>query len=436
MTNKQEYSTEIKKQFGELKTKTDLLNILNLAKKDLCCDDKAELFTWRQLNYHRYNSLNPKRYESFSVKKKSGGVRVITAPNAGLKAIQKCLNHIFQLCYKPDSHAFGFVSDKSVVDNAKVHIGQNYIYNIDLKDFFPSIESGRIYKRLMSKPFNLNSELASFITDLCCHTMEVERKNEQGAFEKVVRTVLPQGAPTSPMLTNIICEKLDRKLSRLAQNHNLKYSRYADDITFSGMHNAFDNNSSFVSKMQEIIVKEGFTINDKKTRLQKHCVRQEVTGLIVSQDRVNVTKRYIKELRGILHCWEKYGYDDVVKRFTPRYAAEKGHVKKRNPLINVVRGKLLYLKMVKGLESKMYQTLKGRFDKLVSEPDRKFLNDVIDIWETNGIEAAMLYYYKNVSRTQHHESKRNDRHEKDNIGGADGYLPISSDELNAIIDNL
>ena len=383
MTNKNEYSTEIKSRFGALKTKNDLLNLLNLVKKCVY-GQTAKPFTWHQLNYHRYGSLNSKRYESFSVKKKSGGVRIITAPNAGLKAIQTCLNYIFQLCYKPNSHAFGFVPGKSVVDNAKMHIGQNYIYNIDLKDFFPSVESGRVYKRLMSKPFNLNSEIASFIADLCSHTMEVERKNNQGDFEKVVRAVLPQGAPTSPMLTNIVCERLDRKLSRLAQNHNVKYSRYADDITFSGMHNAFDNNSSFVLKMQEIIVKEGFTINDKKTRLQKHCVRQEVTGLIVSQDRVNVTKRYIKELRGILYCWEKYGYDKVVARFHPRYVTEKGHVKKGAPsIVNVVRGKLLYLKMVKGWNNPAVIKLMKRFDELIyngcdKSNDTKFSNNNLD----------------------------------------------------------
>ena len=391
---------KIQEQFTQLMTVEDVVALINLAKSDII-GESCEPITIKQFNYHRYNSLNKKRYSSFSIKKKNGGERIIYAPNSGLKVIQTCLNYIFQLCYSPSNSAYGFVEGRSVVDNARQHIGQNFVFNIDLKDFFPSIEAGRIFKRLQVKPFNLSHEAASAITDICCHKMTVERMNKDGRFVKTTRNVLPQGAPTSPILTNIICEKLDRKLLKLATNFNLKYTRYADDITFSSYYNAFEDTSDFIQNMKSLIAEEGFFINEKKTRLQKHNARQEVTGLVVSNDRVNVLKKYIKDLRGILFCWEKYGEEEVLKRFIPRYKEEKGHIKKGEPDIkNIVSGKLLYLRMVKGADNNTYQNLQARFDKLCGINPNQKLEEVLAIWERQGIDAAMKKYYKKDSNKE------------------------------------
>ena len=392
---KEVISRKIQECFAHLTNVNDVVALVNLAKSDLYGDSYKPI-TVKQFNYHRYIFFNKNRYFSFSIKKKSGGKRMICAPNQGLKSIQTCLNYVFQLCYAPSASAYGFVAGKSVVDNARQHIGQNYIYNIDLKDFFSSIEAGRIFKRLQVKPFNLPKEVASAITDICCQTMEVERRNKDGMFIKDKKNVLPQGAPTSPILTNIICEKLDMKLLNLATRYNLIYTRYADDITFSGHYNAFDDTSAFIQNMKKIITDEGFFINEKKTRLQKNNSRQEVTGLVVSKDRVNVSKKYVKELRGILFCWEKYGKGELLKRFLPRYKDEKGHIKKGEPAIeNVISGKLLYLRMVKGEDNSTYRKLQERFCKLCGKDPNQFLEKILNIWEQTGMDAAMEEYYRN-----------------------------------------
>lgn len=178
--------------------------------------------------------------------------------------------------------------------------------------------------------------------------------------------VLPQGAPTSPIITNMICDKLDHRLGGLAHRFGLNYTRYADDITFSSMHNVFHENSDFRKELLRIIGDQGFVLNEKKTRLQKRGSRQEVTGIIIS-DKLNVSQKYVRDIRNILYMWEKYGHTVAYAKFFPRYKEEKGHIKKGNPdLVNVIDGKLMYLKMVKGEDDSVYQRLYAKFQSLVA----------------------------------------------------------------------
>jgi len=395
----EEQIQKIKSHFASMQKKEDLLDLLNSVKQ-LLYADKAKPFELKHINYHVNPKTNPHRYFQFSVKKKSGGERIICAPCKGLKEIQNCLNLVFQVLYRPHKNAFGFIPDKSIVHNAKNHIGNHYIYNIDLKDFFPSIDQARIWGRLQYPPFNLNKEngrldVANMIASLCCHEMVVERLNNEGNWEKIQKNVLPQGAPTSPVLTNIICERLDYSLTGIAKKFGLRYTRYADDITFSSMHNVYQKDSEFVKELESIICVQGFAINNSKTRLQKTGYRQEVTGLIIS-DRVNVQQKYIKQLRKWLYYWETYGYDRTLTYFLPKYLDDKGHVKNVNPKMeNVLSGKLEYLKMVKGSKNSTYLKLNERFEKLISQAKPSFITFALNIWEREGIEKAMEYYYKN-----------------------------------------
>lgn len=335
--------------------KTALLTLLNDAKQEYL-GDKAYPFELKQITYYSNPASNVKRYIDFEIPKKSGGKRKISAPVDGLKIILRCLNMILQEIYEPSKYAMGFAKNRSVVDNAKKHVNQNYVFNIDLKDFFPSVIRARICARLKVKPFAFSDDIARMISGLC--TMKVKDGD-------TVKYVLPQGAPTSPTLTNIICDRLDHKLAGLAKRFGLNYSRYADDITFSSSHNVYQEDGDFRQELNRIITEEGFTINDKKTRLQKRGGRQEVTGVIVCE-KTNVTKKYVKEIRNLLYIWERYGYDEAVKSFHPRYKAEKGHVKKHNPnLYAVLEGKLLYLKMVKGENDSVYKRLQGKYDSLM-----------------------------------------------------------------------
>ena len=131
------------------------------------------------------------------------------------------------------------------------------------------------------------------------------------------------------------------------------------------MQNVYNEGGEFRLELLRIITEQGFTLNDAKTRLQKRGSRQEVTGIIVS-NKLNVTQKYVREIRDLLYIWEKYGYGDAYAKFFPKYKSEKGHIKKGKPdLIHVLEGKLLYLKMVKGENDSVYVRLHEKFQRLV-----------------------------------------------------------------------
>lgn len=501
MKVEQAHIDQIKIAFEKMQSKEDLLHLLNVA-KPLVYGEKAVPFVLKQLTWYSNPKLAINRYTEFKIKKKSGDDRTINAPVEGLKAIQKTLSFVLQCVFEPHKAAMGFVRDKSIVDNAKIHVGSRYVYNIDLKDFFPSIDQARVWKCLQLKPFNLNNKnqeveekviskifsfdnikeelnftharlletkkgvflhlikytdskesyisikiddtisfpgktldekvndiknnyaiyayvtdkgtflklihntdvknktqklilsrllISNIIASLCCTEMEVERKNNSGNWEKVKRNVLPQGAPTSPIITNVICHRLDYLLTAVTKRFGLKYSRYADDMTFSSMHNVFQKDSEFLKELHRIVFEQGFHIKESKTRLQKEGFRQEVTGLVVN-DKVNVQKRYIKQLREWLYKWETYGYNKANSFFIQNYIKEKGNVKKGIPnMTMVLDGKLQYLKMVKGDKDGTYLKLKDRFDALYDKISP--INSILDVWENEGIDKAMEIFY-------------------------------------------
>ena len=348
----------IRKRAAELNSKEDLLLLLNEIVKDELGKDDAFSFSMKQLTYYSNPNNVRGRYRHFSIPKKSGGKRNIAAPTKGLGNILYYVNILLKAIYQPSDYAMGFVEGRSVVDNAMRHIGQNYVFNTDLENFFPSIEQPRVWKRLQLNPFNFKQPIANILAGLCC----IKEKNDDGT----VKYILPQGAPTSPLITNAICDTLDRRLSGLARRFNLHYSRYADDITFSSMHNVYKEDGVFRTELKRIIEDQNFKMNEAKTRLQKIGERQEVTGLTVS-NKVNASTAYVAEVRNLLHIWEKYGYNEAYKRFYPKYKESKGHVKKGEPLLeNVLYGKLQYLKMVKGYKDPVYAALQARYDKLTS----------------------------------------------------------------------
>lgn len=169
-----------------------------------------------QLNYHLRISSPKSRYTTFSLPKKSGGIRTICAPITALKIIQQKLHQVLQMVYDPKPAAQGFLMGRSIITNAQRHVGKRFVLNIDLLDFFPSINFGRVRGLFLSKPYSLPENVATILTQICCH-----------------ENFLPQGAPTSPIVSNMICRKLDSQLQRIAKEYRCTYTRYADDITFS-----------------------------------------------------------------------------------------------------------------------------------------------------------------------------------------------------------
>lgn len=340
----------------------DLFNLLNEIKADLL-GDKGYPFTRKQFFVLCNPNNDKKRYHFFEIPKKSGGVRQICAPCGNLKWFQICLYEIFKALYTPSPYAMGFTEGRSIVDNARIHTNQNYVFNIDLKDFFPSIDQARVWKRLQLAPFHFNAQVAGAMAGFC--SIKSVRYTDNGSFNECF--VLPQGAPTSPLLTNAVCDTLDRRLHGLAKRFGLHYSRYADDITFSSMHNVYQRANEFIKELERIITDQHFTINEKKTRLSHCSSHQEVTGITVGT-KINVARKYIKDVRAILHIWEKYGLNAAYATFYPRYKSEKCQLHRGVPdLINVISGKLCYLEMVKGNADPVYVKLNTQFLRLTQD---------------------------------------------------------------------
>lgn len=386
----------IKNKFDEIYDLTDFCNLLNYCGVLLFGENLLKINVKSLKILADQNNKN--RYYIFDVPKKNGDRRIIHSPKGELKAILKCISLILDCVFTPHPAATGFITGKSIVDNAMLHCGNNYVFNLDLKDFFPSIEIGRILNRFSYPPFNLNrsydrNTVGNYIGWLTCESMFVERIYK-GRKTSVLKRVLPQGAPTSPILTNIICERLDRRLNGLANRYGVKYSRYADDITFSSMHNVYQQDSDFRNSVVSIIKSQYFTINESKVRLQKNIVRQEVTGLIVNK-RVNVPKNYVRRLRLWISMWEKYGTEKALVLFLNNYREDKGYIKKIGEnsffMENVIEGKLNYLKMVKGDSNSTYLNLKNRFEKLSIKSNS--IEEILEIWESEGIDEAMSKFY-------------------------------------------
>lgn len=352
-----EIKNKIKEVASKVETVDDLVALVNAINRYKFGKNNHLKFKKKQFTYYAFYAKN--KYKKFTIPKKSGGQREVLAPVKGLKHILTALNIIFQSVYKSHMVCHGFTQHRSVVTNAKNHIGKNYVYNIDLENFFPNIYQARIWKRLQYPPFNFNLDVANLVSNLVCYQYNTSFSSAcEQSVEKDIN-FLPQGAPTSPILSNIICERLDRKLFKLAKKHNLKYTRYADDMTFSSDHNVYQEDSEFLQKLHKIIDSENFTLNTKKTRLQKRGYKQEVTGLIVNE-KINVSRKYIKNLRALIHLIEKYGEEKAQVIF------EKLSIKESaSNLLYVIHGKLEYLKMVKGFDDSTYKTLANKFEKSI-----------------------------------------------------------------------
>lgn len=276
-----------------------------------------------RLHYYTFVGVRRDSYRQFHIPKKSGGVRTITAPDGELKDVMLTLAFMLSELYIPTPEAMAFVSGRSIVENASQHIGQNYVLNLDLSDFFTSITANMVEHNLVK--LGIAPLVARDIASICTYPMVNDHH---------VVNVVPQGAPTSPVISNICAMTLDNRLSGLARRFHLTYTRYADDITFSSNHNVYQKDGAFMEELNRIIAECHFTINPKKTRLQKRGSRQEVTGLTVGQ-KTNVSRKYIKNLRVLIHrikCQEAPTIHDI----------------------HVVRGKLNFLRMVKGADDPTY----------------------------------------------------------------------------------
>jgi RNA-directed DNA polymerase len=261
----------------------------------------------RFLAFHRATSETT-HYIHFKLPKKTGGHRLISAPMPQLKAAQHwILENILQKVVVHDA-AHGFLKEKNIVSNARPHVGAKIVVNFDLEDFFPSIDFRRVKGIFRSLGY---SEATATIFALICTAPETEEVEIDGKtyFVAVGERHLPQGAPTSPFLTNILCKRLDKGLTTFARNHGFAYTRYADDLTFSTRSDG-DNLRDFINKVRYIVTKQGLTINESKTRVLRRGRQQEVTGIVVN-DKISIDRKTLRAFRACLHRAETKGLEGL-----------------------------------------------------------------------------------------------------------------------------
>src|SRR5262245_9135399 len=276
----------------------------------------------RWLTYHR-KSATLVHYHRYSIAKKTGGVRYISAPKSALATAQRwLLEHVLSKL-EVEVPAHGFVPGRSIVTNATPHTGRNIVINLDLKEFFPSITFRRV-KGLFEK-IGYSEHVATVFTLLCTEPPRLATELDGKVYHVALgQRVLPQGACTSPAITNALCRRLDRRLNGLAKKHGFAYTRYADDLTFSG------DNAKAVGKLLKsvrgIVQAEGFTEHPRKTRVMRSANRQEVTGVTVNV-RPSVSRKEVRQLRAILHNAAKHGLASQNRGNHPNFAAYlKGRV--------------------------------------------------------------------------------------------------------------
>lgn len=375
----------IAERAAQMKTRADLLLLLNDIRHDELAEAGREEdyrpFTQTKFNFYINPNHTKGRYREFYIPKRSGGRRRISAPRTGTyKHMLHALNLLLSAVYTPSAHAMGFAPGRSIVTGAKVHVGQHFVFNTDLHDFFPSVRRARVKSRLLLPPFSFTEEVAIAIAGLC--TLRVDHPSGDDGSSGRPTYVLPQGAPTSPLLTNAVCDRLDRRLAGLARRRGANYTRYADDITFSSPHNLYSEGSTFRTELSRILDVEGFTMNEVKTRLQRAGQRQEVTGLVVNR-RVNVCRNYVRSLRAVLYVWCRYGYDAALAALLRHdHVVPEHHGRRRLPdLVRILAGRLLFVRQVRGGTDPVYLRLQAAFDAQVSHMRvRKCENGLTFVW--------------------------------------------------------
>lgn len=253
-------------------------------------------------------------YREFRIPKQNGESRVITAPKGIVSTIQRWIYHRILSSLKPERSATAFVKGTSVVENARRHLGRRVVVRLDLKDFFPSITFRQVRKvfEKLGYPYTVAVCLANLCT---------------------LGGRLPQGSPTSPALSNLVCRRLDRRFSGLARRLRFRYTRYADDLLFSSNDPRLP---SLIPFFKDIVGEEGFSVNEGKVRVMRKGSRQTVTGIVVNE-RPNLPRNHVRTLRAAAHALTRFGPGAV--RIRSRRAG--------NPdAVRVLRGHASYLKMV------------------------------------------------------------------------------------------
>lgn len=309
------------------------------------------------------------QYRSFSIKKRAGGEREIKAPAKPLRDMQVQLALALQAHYQPLICVHGYVSKRSIVSNAEAHCNRRWVFNVDLLDFFGTITFPRILG-LFQHGLGLRQSVAAPLAHLATGGQS-----------------LPQGAPSSPILSNMVCFRMDKQLMALARKQRCTYTRYSDDLTFSSRakdapRSIVDIGSKAIGPVFDTIVRNnGFVPNPKKSWFRVHSQGMTVTGLNVDKT-PSVPSRVRRRVRAILHDVATNGVDDAEARHIKLFGKpSRAPFRRQGKLHHVVRGMISYVSMVHGKNSWIVQemlhdyraafhTLQGSPGQLLNERKR------------------------------------------------------------------
>lgn len=357
------------------------------------------------LKYWLYQCPKRNDYKEYEIPKRSGGNRAICSPPNTIKILQNKFKTILDYIYKPKDCVYGFIKNRSIVDNARRHKSNaKWILNIDIKDFYPSISSKRVYGLFHS--LGLGATASSIWTQIVTY-----------------KGCLPQGASTSPVISNMIAYQLDNLMLRMAKKYHIIYTRYADDITLSSTSDRYlprivdldvvsakSMDVTPKSRLLQIFEKSGFSLNPAKTRLYSRHVRREITGLTVNQF-VNVRRTFIRQIRAMIHAAKVYGFENAGNEYLNRYATESKKLKITTAsdfdpgyyFKQVIYGKLAFLRMVRGKTDKCYVRLCLKMNNIDNDPpaqiiEVKKMHEEFDVFICHASEDK-----ENIAKPMHRE---------------------------------
>jgi len=309
--------------------------------KDLATALTVDLKTLRWLTFHR-DVVEVSHYVYFQIPKRTGGMRIISAPKKHLAAAQEWILENILAKLSASGYAHGFLPGKSIKSNAKVHGNPAIVVNMDLKDFFPTITFIRVCG--LFQKFGYSGQVATLLAMLCTEAPRKEVNVEgRKLYVATGPRVLPQGSSCSPAITNLICKRLDARLHGLATKMGFAYSRYADDITLSTP-NKEDKTKvgHLLGATRHILYDEGFDVNEKKLRIFGKHRRQEVTGLHLNTGQPAIPRFWLRRLRAMLHNCLAKGLESQDPDGT---------------LLHKLHGMVAYVQMVSPDKAKPYQEM-------------------------------------------------------------------------------
>ena len=360
----------------------DLKERVDLFKRARTRQELAESigYNYNFIVYFIFSKDVNQHYVEYNISKGYKRERVIAAPNEKLKQIQKNIAEILLEIYKPKHCVHSFVRSKNVATNAKPHVQAKHILRLDLENFFPSIHFGRV-RNLFEASFSFPREVSTLLARICCF-----------------KGSLPQGAPTSPIISNMICLRMDAQLTRLANDCRCKYTRYADDITFSTNAEVFSekiihsvNPVMISSKLISIIEYDNyFKINKNKTHLCSNNDSKFITGVKVNR-KLNVSRNRYREIRAMLHAARVYGHDKALDEHLTNYSRRSTTIERKN-FFNIIQGKISYLGMIRGKNDALVAKLKLQLAQLRELYDEKYDSFPIEIAQTKIINQYVIVF--------------------------------------------